>query len=265
MDQQINNITIWKEVASKCRSISSYLVPAFIEFSKHENKSRKSLTIMNLMRRVECNLKSVYVLSVLSLKRAGALYFKFPVGLLVRSCLINCIIGVYMLKNDDKRCNDIINLWNHDYVKALFEEFEVYKDKTSFSFSDDFLEHVYTMALEDTFINYLDINEKVDKIEPMKEHSIWKACYPKDLYSEYKRTDGLLKSMKDELSNDGAFGGCINCLYAYYKYFSQYEHYSELGHGDSLVDFGNDNIRFEKVFDHIECIVRLIIRNVLVK
>lgn len=262
MGHQEDNARIWKEIALKCKNISSYLIPAFIEFSKCGNKSRKSLTLMNLMRRVECNLKSVYVLSILSLKRDCVLYYKFPVGLLVRSCLMDCITGMYILKNGDKRCDDIINLWNRGYVKALFEEFEVYKDKISFSFSDEFLEHIYTSALEDTFVNYMDLNEKVDKIEPMKERFMWKACDPKKIYPEYRKTDGLLKSMKDELSNDDTLGRYINCIYAYYKYFSQYEHYSELGHGDSLVNFGDDNIRFEKVFDYIECIVQLIVGNV---
>lgn len=85
---------MWKEIVLKCKSVSSSLVSAFIEFSKCENKNRRSLTLMNLMRRVECNLRTVSVLSVLSLKKDNTRYFKLPIGLLVRSCLMDCIIGV---------------------------------------------------------------------------------------------------------------------------------------------------------------------------
>ena len=114
----------------------------------------------------------------------------------------------------------------------------------------------------DTYLNFLDVNKNIDDLEPMKERFMWKVCDPKDIYSEYKRGDGLLKSMKDVLSDDDILGGCVNSLYAYYKYFSQYEHYPEYANSDSLVDFGNDNIRFEKVFDYIECVTKLIISDV---
>ncbi len=265
MEQQSNNERVWKEIAFKCKSVSSSIESNLMEFNKCEDASRRFLTFTNLMRRVECNLRTVYILSVLSLKKYNTRYFKLPVGLLVRSCLMDCIIGVYILKNNDKRCDGIVNLWNRDYVKALFDEYKVYKDRTTLPFSDELLEHVYTMVLEDTFLNYLDINDKIDKIEHMKERFIWKACDPKDVYSEYKKTDGLLKSMKDELSNDDELGGYMNCLYAYYKYFSQYAHYSEMGYGDALANFGNDNIRFEKVFDYIEDIVQLIVDSISLK
>lgn len=248
-----NNLKVWREIAIKSKGISDYLVPAFREFVKRENKSRKSVALMNLMRRVHSNLKAVYYLSAISLRSRIHRYFKFPAGILVRSCLMDCITGLYLLKSDEARCGGLLDVWNRDYVKAMFEEFEVYKDKADFrEFQDDFIEHVYTMAMEDAFLEYLDANEDAGETEPMKERFMWKARDPKDIYSEYKRTDGQLKSMKDEISEDASLGSCMNCLYAYYKYFSQYEHFSELSNGDSLVDFGDDNVRFEKVFDHIE-------------
>ena len=67
----------------------------------------------------------------------------------------------------------------------------------------------------DTYFNFLDVNKNIDDLEPMKERFMWKVCDPKDIYSEYKRGDGLLKSMKDVLSDDDILGGCVNSLYAY--------------------------------------------------
>ena len=40
-------------------------------------------------------------------------------------------------------------------------------------------------------------------------------------------------------------------LFAYYKYFSQWEHFSENGTGDILANFGEDNIKLPMTFGHI--------------
>ena len=41
-------------------------------------------------------------------------------------------------------------------------------------------------------------------------------------------------------------------LNAYYKYFSQYEHFSEQGFGDNLAPFGDDNVSFPAAIDALE-------------
>lgn len=262
MSDQLNetNLEVWKNIVVRCTDLLSILRPRLLDFCKQEDKNGKSLTLMDLMRRVECNIRTVSVLATLSVKTNGSVYYKLPVGLLVRNCLMDCLTGLYIRQKKDDACSNMMELRNRDYVKALFEEFEVYKDKVSFLKLDDvFLEHIYTMSLEDTFLSELNINENAQIIEPMKERFIWKARNPKDIYADYKKADGQLKSMKDELSNDSVIAGCINNLYAYYKYFSQYEHYSERGYGDCLANFGEDNISFEKVFDYIEKSVQLIV------
>ena len=234
---------------------------------------------MNLTRRIECNLKSVYLLATHSIQHKGTVYLKLPVGLLTRNCLMDCILILYTLRNNDEWCNNIINLWNRDYIKAFHEEFEVYKDKLSLPWGEKSLRSLFLLEMEDRFINDLVSDEEkianllfaedtdnidVDTNFSLKEYPfyLWKVCEPKDLYPEYKKGDGNLKSMKDVLTNDDKVGSLVKQLYAYYKYFSQYEHYSERGHGDSLVDFGNDNIRFEKVFDYIESCTHLSIEYV---
>ena len=74
-----------------------------------------------------------------------------------------------------------------------------------------------------------------------------------------KKTDIDLKNIKISLCNNNKTKECVKNLYAYYKYFSQYEHFSQRGDGDSLADFGYDNIRFEKAIMHLEeCIKYLI-------
>ena len=51
----------------------------------------------------------------------------------------------------------------------------------------------------------------------------------------------------------------VNRLNAYYKYFSQYEHFSELGYGDSLASFGDDNVSFPSAIDALEDGLKVIV------
>lgn len=64
------------------------------------------------------------------------------------------------------------------------------------------------------------------------------------------------------LSGDPELGGLVCSLYAYYKYFSQYEHFSELGTGDATQDFGEDNIKFPRAFDYIEETLNKMLKNI---
>ncbi len=71
----------------------------------------------------------------------------------------------------------------------------------------------------------------------------------KSSYSSYNDEDNAtLKQIMKALSKDSELGRLVCSLYAYYKYFSQYEHFLELGTGNATQDFGNDNIKFPMIF-----------------
>ncbi len=247
-----SNIEIWKDISGHCKKISLSLRKCLSGLSKRDSYNRKERALVHIVRRIDSNLLSIYYLGTLSANRNGNTYLKLSVGLLIRSCLMDCITGLNLANNDENRCNNLLELWNRDYVKALFEEFEVYKDKCSLPLADENIEYIYTMCIEDTFSQDLQFNVSLSELGPMNERSMWKARDPKTIYSDYKTSDGKLKYMKDEISGDDAIGSCVTNLYAYYKYFSQYEHFSERGEGDSLANFGDDNIKFVKVFSYIE-------------
>ena len=48
------------------------------------------------------------------------------------------------------------------------------------------------------------------------------------------------------------YSECAKYIYAYYKFFSQYEHFSESGLGDAIADFSNDNVNFEMALVRLE-------------
>jgi len=201
------------------------------------------MAVMDLVRRVECNLRSVMILSAISLKSNGSVYFKLPVGLLLRCCCTDCLMGMHMLLLSEDKVVDMLDDLHKEYTKSLFERYPVYKDKVSTPFDDSLLQGIYTGMLEDHFLAYLDFNENFSVESNLPIYNMWKA-------REFnKHTIGKIK---DTLLRNSANESIVSRLYSYYKYFSQYEHFSESGHGDTLAPFGEDNVSFEKALDAIE-------------
>lgn len=241
-----NQVNEWKAVTNRISIIVKYIFNNRQTLDYKEYSGNKSNIVSSLIYRMARNLRGVQLLASHSAENNGSVFFKLPVGILVRNCLMDCILGLHIVSLDEDRCRNLMALKNRNYVNALFEEFEVYRDKISTTFDEIDLEHMYTMALEDTYLGDLSINKDIQKIEPLKERFIWKPREYKEIYDGCKREDDTLKKMKDSLSNNPNYANIYNSLYAYYKYFSQYEHYSPRGDGDSLADFGNDNINFKK-------------------
>lgn len=207
---------------------------------------------MLLTKRILTNLRAILELAIVSYNNDGNHLFKLPVGILLRNSITDCIIGLYFKKQDDVALRQILEKLNHDYVNALFEEFEVYRDKISFSkYDDEFAEHIYTLSLEDTFFHYLEFNEKRKDSGTFKERSEWKVKSQKKYLPKSVEGKTHLKNMHQILSKDSQLSSCANSLYAYYKYFSQWEHFSERGAGDVFAKFGEDNIKILMIFGHI--------------
>ena len=131
---------------------------------------------------------------------------------------------------------------NKDYVISLLPRVEVYKDKVSaLGFTDEFIENLYLLQLEDNYYKYLSFDKTTDEFTKIPMWNIENKC--KTI---------TLKAIVDILKKNEYTSIIAQKLFAYYKYFSQYEHFSESGYGDALVDFGNDNISFEKA---LECLI----------
>ena len=81
-----------------------------------------------------------------------------------------------------------------------------------------------------------------------------------------KRTiyDYTIKQMKEALANDPLLSPIVCKLYAYYKYFSQYAHFSENGQGDVLAALdkdGNDNIHLPSAIKALSAGVEIVMNN----
>lgn len=254
-----SNRTVWEIISYQVSILSDYIVEYHEILKMHSKRNDRICIIICILDRILRNIRAVLFLSAESAKKEDSVFMKLPVGILIRNCLMDGILAMHIANNNDQVCKNLMALSNRNYLNALFEEFEVYRDKLSDDFDEVTSEHMFTMAIEDTYFDELQWNEDNTKIEPLNIRYIWKATNIRDIYEGCKKTDIDLKVIKNSLCNDNKTRECVKNLYAYYKYFSQYEHFSQRGNGDSLAEFGSDNIRFEKSIIHLgECIKFLI-------
>lgn len=251
------NNAVWERIRLASGQLIAYLIDNGERIGDSAKRDSRTETLGMILFRILRNLRGVYALADVSVRHGDSVFLKLPVGLILRNCLMDGIIALHIAQNDSEACDKYNALCNRDYVSALFQEFEVYRDKQISGFDDVMTEHMYTMVIEDVYLQ--DLRPSGAEIGPMCERSMWQAKEYKEIYEGCQRSDADLRRIKDKLADSIALGDCAKSLYAYYKYFSQYEHFSQRGNGDSIVDFGDDNIRFEKAFTHIEsCIAYLV-------
>ena len=68
-------------------------------------------------------------------------------------------------------------------------------------------------------------------------------------------------SMYYNLKKNEDYSFLASKLYAYYKKYSQYEHYSQMGNGDSLVPFDEDAPLMAKAYEYITISTATIVEN----
>lgn len=251
METNEDNRKVWREIIVKSITIFKAHLKNLQVFIKKSDKNRKNIVLFLLSRRIITNIRAIAELAGVSYKNDGTLLFKLPVGLLLRNCLTDSITGLYLIKQDNVTFEHIMEKLNHDYTRALFEELEVYRDKLSTNFDNGVLEQIYTSSISDTFYQYLDINEKQKEEGTIYERSVWNVESQEEYMPKGINGNTQMANMARTLSKDIQFGDCAKSLYAYYKYYSQWEHFSENGTGDILANFGEDNIKMSMTFSHI--------------
>ena len=120
---------------------------------------------------------------------------------------------------------------------------EVYRDQvksTEMILDDDFIDHMWELTMEDNFLGLLTLEYNLKKLTVRK---LSKQELEDEGFSETKsvRTKGIA----DFLMKIPELENVATRLYHYFKYFSQYEHFSENGQCDVLASSekdGNDNI-----------------------
>lgn len=257
-----DNQQVWREIIVKSITLFKRQGQSLQNYLRQNERNRKNIVLFLMARRIVTNMRAIAELAGVSYMNNGTLLFKFPIGLLLRNCFSDSITGLYLMKQDDVTFNLTMELWNRDYTNALLEEFEVYKDKINdLEIDDNLVKHLYSLELEDTFLNYLELKNNYEDVLAQEDSYIWKARNRKEYLPEGTNELPNIKRMADTLIMDSQFAKCTKCLYAYYKYFSQWEHFSENGAGDILADYGEDNIKISMAFGHINTALDFILKN----
>lgn len=225
-----------KETIVKCAELLKTLRTKLLELKTKEERTSKDIVCLYLLFAIEKNIFSVNIL--LRIKYNGyseATYLKMPIGLLLRACCEYAITSTYLLQLKEEQLHQELRNRKAEYSFSLLERERVYIDNVNSvdkSFSDELASHLYELNLEDWFLDDLSItaaDNDLKAIKPNKaerqDRNIGKSRQIAEMYRELQENNSY-----------------VEAIYAYYKYFSQYEHFSFEGFGDAFVPFDSDNV-----------------------
>ena len=196
-----------------------------------------------LLYHIYSNLYSSLLLTVQVLKTGKISFFQLPIGLLLRCCFTDCLFALYIQRAGKKRAYEELDLRTIEYANSMLERKEVYRDQvksTGKIFDGAFIDHLWELTLEDKFLGLLTLEDNREELTIKKQS---KQQLKDKGFSRVKSI--TTKDVANFLIRIPELEKVATRLYHYYKYFSQYEHFSESGQGDILASLekdGNDNI-----------------------
>ena len=196
-----------------------------------------------LLYRIYSNLYSSLLLTTQVLKTGRISFFQLPIGLLLRCCFTDCLFALYTQCANEKQIYGELDLRRIEYANSMLERKEVYRDQvksTEMILDDDFIGHMWELTMEDNFLGLLTLGDNLEELAVCKQS---KQQLKDEGFSKPKSI--TTKDVADFLIKIPELERVATRLYHYYKYFSQYEHFSENWQGDVLASSekdGNDNI-----------------------
>ena len=196
-----------------------------------------------LLYRIFSNLYSAFLLTMIAWKKGKISFYQLPIGLLLRCTFTDCLFAIYIQRVGKEKAHEELELRTIEYANSMLERKEVYRDQvksTGKLFDDAFIDHMWELTMEDNFLGLLTLDDNLEDLAVVKQS---KEQLKEAGFSKVKSIG--MKELKDFLIGIPEIEAVVTRLYQYYKYFSQYEHFSENGQGDVLVtaeEDGNDNI-----------------------
>ena len=180
---------------------------------------------------------------MIALKKGKVSFYQLPIGLLLRCTFTDCLFAIYIQRVGKEKAHEELELRTIEYANSMLERKEVYRDQvksTGKLFDDAFIDHMWELTMEDNFLGLLTLDDNLEDLAVVKQS---KEQLKEAGFSKVKSIG--TRELKDFLIGIPEIEAVVTRLYQYYKYFSQYEHFSENGQGDVLVtaeEDGNDNI-----------------------
>ena len=214
-----------------------------------------------LLYRIYSNLYSSLLLTAQVLKTGKSSFFQLPIGLLLRCCFTDCLFAIYIQHANKKQVYEELDLRTIEYANSMLERKEVYSDQvksTGIIYDDAFIDHLWELTMEDNFLGLLTLDDNLEKLTVSKRT---KQQLKDEGFSRAKSIK--TKDVVDFLISIPELRKEATRLYHYYKYFSQYEHFSETGQGDVLVSSeksGNDNIHLPSAIRALSAGVEIVMK-----
>ena len=215
-----------------------------------------------LLYRIYSNLYSSLLLTAQVLKTGKISFFQLPIGLLLRCCFTDCLFTLYIQRAGKKRTYEELDLRLIEYANSMLERKEVYRDQlksTGKIFDDVFIDHLWELTMEDKFLGLLTLDDNLEELTVKKQS---KQQLIDEAFSRVKSV--LTKDAVNFLIRIPELEKVATRSYHYYKYFSQYEHFSENGQGDVLASSekdGNDNIHLPSAIRALRAGVEIVMNN----
>lgn len=141
----------------------------------------------------------------------------------------------------------------------MLERKEVYRDQVKSTrkiFDGAFIDHLWELTMEDKFLGLLTLEDNLEELTVKKQS---KQQLKDEGFSRVKSI--TTKDVANFLIRIPELEKVATRLYHYYKYFSQYEHFSENGQGDVLASLekdGNDNIHLPSAIKSLSAGVEIV-------
>ena len=215
-----------------------------------------------LLYRIYLNLYSSQLLTAQVLKTGKISFFQLPIGLLLRCCFTDCLFALYIQRADRERAYEELDLRTIEYANSILERKEVYRDQvksTGKIFDDVFIDHLWELTMEDKFLGLLTLDDNLEELTVKKQS---KQQLKNEAFSRVKSV--TTKDVANFLIRIPELEKEATRLFHYYKYFSQYEHFSENGQGDVLASSkkdGNDNIHLPSAIRALSAGVEIVMNN----
>lgn len=215
-----------------------------------------------LLYRIYSNLYASLLLTTQVLKTGKNSFFQLPIGLLLRCCFTDCLFAIYIQRANKKQVYEELDLRTIEYADSMLERKEVYRDQvksTGIIYDDAFIDHLWELTMEDNFLGLLTFDDNLEKLTVIKQS---KQQLKDEGFSRAKSVK--TKDVVDFLISIPELRKVATRLYHYYKYFSQYEHFSENGQGDVLASsdaVGNDNVHLPSAVKVLSTGVEMVMKN----
>lgn len=198
------------------------------------------LVILDLFQRINANLK-------LSADIFGNIDYsynqKIPLALLIRTCLSDSLTGIYLLCHNADEYMEELDVLNLDFVKYL---------KSMLPLEIEFFNYIRkeNNSFQPEFDGRYEIFEKYLKSQ---KGEVWQVKTPVEFRKSGDKTHLTFDKMRDYIKKKGEDDNIpivlqLSYMYNFYRYFSQYEHYTFTGRHIVKQPFDSDLLHINSAF-----------------